>query len=197
MKSKKTICNSLTFSLIACLFFVPQVYAHCDTMNGPVALDAQKALETRNFEIIQIWVGQAQEEELKAGFDECVAIRDINAQVKGVADKYFIETAVRLHREAEGMPFTGVKPAQSLPADIAAAEKALETGNIETVTDFLTEAVRTETRKWFDEATGAKNHKEENVESGRKWIDAYVKYIVYIHGLYTQIEAGPQHGVED
>ena len=193
MKSIKNIYCFHVFTLIAFFSFLPDVYSHCDTMSGPVATDAQKALETKDFKTIQIWVGAAQEKELEKRFNECIAVRNINEQTKKLADMYFIETSIRLHREAEGMPFTGVKPAQPLPVD----EKALETGEIKTITDLLTEAIRSETQKWFEKAVDARKHKDDNVESGRKWVDAYVKYVVYIHGLYMQIEAGPQHGVED
>ena len=40
-----------------------------------------------------------------------------------------------------------------------------------------------------------KNYKGENVEAGREWVDAYVKYVIYVNGLYKTIQAGPAHGV--
>jgi hypothetical protein len=166
-------------------------------MSGPVAVAAGKALESGDIKFVQIWVGQSQEEELKERFRECLSVRKMGGQAKELADKYFIETVIRLHRQAEGMPFTGVKPAQPLPPDVAAAEKALKTGDIKIVTDMLNGEIEAGVQKWFDQAVQAKKHKDESIGAGREWVDAYVKFVVYVHGLVLQINAGPQHGVED
>jgi len=197
MLSKKIIGTSLILAIVGVSVFVGTVYAHCDTMSGPVAVAARKALESGDIKLAQIWVGESQDKELKERFRECLSVRKMGGQAKELADKYFIETVIRLHRRAEGMPFTGVKPAQPLPPDVAAAEKALETGNIEIVTDLLNEQIKAGVQKWFDQAMQAKKHKDEGIEAGREWVDAYVKYVVYVHGLVLQINAGPQHGVED
>jgi hypothetical protein len=197
MPGRKVICVSLVLAIVGASVFVAAVYAHCDTMSGPVAVAAGKALESGDIRLIQIWVGQSQEKELKERFRECLSVRKMGGQAKELADRYFIETAIRLHRQAEGMPFTGVKPAQPLPPDIAAAEKALETGDIKVVTDLLSGEMKDGVQKWFDAAMQAKKRKAEGIEAGREWVDAYVKYVVYVHGLHAKIQAGPQHGVED
>lgn len=197
MSVKKTICASLVLVVVSASVFVPAVYAHCDTMSGPVAVAAGKALESSDIKLAQIWVGRNQEKELQERFRECMSVRKMGGRAKELADKYFVETVIRLHRQAEGMPFTGVKPAQPLPPDVAAAEKALEAGEIKIVTDLLNEKIQSGVRKWFDQAMQAKKHKDKSIETGREWVDAYVKYVVYVHGLALQINAGPQHGVED
>lgn len=196
MSTKKTF-YLLIAAIVGASVFVTDVYAHCDTMSGPVAVAAAKALESGNIELIQIWVGQEQEKELQERFVDCLSVRKMGGQAKELAERYFIETAIRLHRQAEGMPFTGVKPAQPLPPDVAAAEKALQSGDMKIVTDLLSEELKSQTEKWFSKAMQAKKHKDESLNAGREWVDAYVKYVVYCHGLYLQIKAGPQHGVED
>jgi len=196
MKTAKRISVLfLSATLICFSSFTIIAYGHCDTMSGPVAVAAGKALKTGNFEAIQIWVGQEQQKELKQRFDECLAVRQMGGKANDLADRYFIETAIRLHRKAEGMPFTGVKPAQPLPPDIAAAERALETNDVKVITDVLNKEIETQTKIWFDKAMEAKKHKDESVEAGRKWVDAYVKYVIYVHGLHQKIKAGPEHGV--
>jgi len=172
------------------------IQAHCDTASGPVAVAAHKALETGKFETIAIWVGEKQEHELRERFEQCLAIYKTGDDAKALAERYFIETAVRLHREAEGMTYNGLKPAQPLPEDISEAEKALETGNLQPVTNLLSMAIEKETQKWFHKALDAKKeYQGESVETGREWVDAYVKYVIYVHGLYKRIQAGPEHGV--
>lgn len=163
--------------------------------SGPVAVAARQALKTGRFEPIQIWVGQEQEPELRQAFQKCLAVRRMDGEAKDLADRYFLETAVRLHRSAEGMPFTGLKPAQALPPDIAAAEKALAVGDISEIAHFLEAEMKKEIKEWFDKAIKAKKHKDESVAAGREWVDAYVKYVIYIHGLHKKIQAGPAHGV--
>jgi hypothetical protein len=184
-------------AIVGSSVFIAAVYAHCDTMSGPVAVAARKALESGDIKLVQKWVGQSQEKELGERFRQCLSVRKMGGQAKELADKYFIETAIRLHRQAEGMSFTGVKPAQALPPDVAAAEKALQTGDIEVVTDLLSGEIKEGVQKWFDAAMQAKKHKDDSLDAGREWVDAYVKYVVYVHGLHAKIQAGPQHGVED
>jgi hypothetical protein len=196
MLTKKSFYVILA-AIVGASVFVVAVYAHCDTMSGPVAVAARKALESGDIELVQIWVGQSQEKELGEKFRECLSVRKLGGQAKELADKYFIETVIRLHRQAEGMPFTGVKPAQPLPPDVAAAEKALQTGDIKVVTDLLSGEMKAGVQKWYDAAMQAKKHKDEDIEAGREWVDAYVKYVVFVHGLHLQIKAGPQHGIED
>jgi len=171
-------------------------WAHCDTVNGPTAVDAREALETGDFKEIAIWVGEEQTQELRETFEESLAVYKMGGKAKELAERYFMTTAVRLHRQAEGMQFTGLKPAQPLPPIIAKAEETLENGNLKPVADLLSARLQEETQKWFQNALDAKkNYKGDNVEAGREWVDAYVKYVIYVNGLYKTIQAGPAHGV--
>lgn len=176
-------------------FTVSSARAHCDRVNGPVAKDAREALDTGDFTEIAIWVGEEQEKELRKRFDQCLDVYEKGGDSRELAERYFMETAVRLHRAAEGMPYTGLKPAQPVPEDIAAAEKALETGNVKPVTDLLAEEMRKHVGKWFKKARNARTDRNESVEEGREWTDAYVRYVIYVHSLYKTIQAGPKHGV--
>ena len=191
---------SLTL-LLAMGFFVMlpgTSQAHCDKLDGPVATAALEALDAQNFQKIQIWVGAEQEKELKRAFEQTLNVRGESSAAKALADRYFIETAVRLHREAEGMPYTGVKPAGiPNPEDIVAGDRAIQSGSVDTVMSVLIDALRSETEQWFDAAMEARQHRDQSVEAGREWVDAYVKYIVFVHGLYQQIQSGPAHGVGD
>lgn len=47
----------------------------------------------------------------------------------------------------------------------------------------------------FEKARTAGQDKDKSLKAGRKWADAYVKYVIYVHGLYKTIQAGPAHGV--
>ncbi len=192
----KTIFTSmLTLLLVLGLSFNSQ--AHCDRVNGPVAVAAIQALETGDVSKVLIWVGEQQAEELKTKFKRSLKVHNSGEESRKLAERYFMETTVRLHREAEGMPYTGLKPAQPSSEDIQTAEQALESGNLSPVTDLLAKEIQQKTEELYQHAMKAKDKQHQSVETGRQWVDAYVKYIVYVHSLYQKIQAGPAHGVGD
>lgn len=192
---KNTIASIFTLAFM--LGFVSISQAHCDRVNGPVATDARKALETGNLNYALIWIGEAQETELKSVFDQSLEVYKQGGSSQKLAERYFTSTTVRLHREAEGMPFTGLKPAQPSSEDIQTAEKALTSGEPDPVSEMLANEIQKKTTKLYNRAMEAKSMKDKSVEAGREWVDAYVKYIVYVHKLYQKIQAGPAHGVGD
>jgi hypothetical protein len=169
--------------------------AHCDRVNGPVAVAAKKALATANVDKVHIWVTQEQEGELEATYRQAMKVYGQGGDSKELAERYFMENAVRLHRLAEGMPYTGLKPAQPEPQAIQTAEQALETGDLKPATDLLISEMKEKASHLFEQAVEAQKNKDASVTAGRKWTDAYVKYVIYIQGLYTTIQAGPAHGV--
>lgn len=189
--------NGLASLLILSFLFVfsGTSWAHCDTESGPVAVAAKKALKSGDFKLVAIWVGDDQADELQTRFEQCLEVYQGGGEAQELAERYFMETAVRLHREAEGMSYTGLKPAMPLPPDIAAAEKALATSDLKPVTGLLSREMERGTGKLFRKALEAKKHKDESVQKGREWVDAYVKYVIYVHGLHQKIQAGPEHGV--
>ena len=81
--------------------------AHCDTLDGPVVAAAWRALDSGNINLVLIWVQKKDETEIRNHFQKTVAVRKLNAQVKDLADMYFFETLVRLHRAGEGAGYTG------------------------------------------------------------------------------------------
>ena len=190
----KILSTTILILAVAALF--PNIsQAHCDRVNGPVAKAARKALKNKNFETVQIWVSEEQEKELLQSYNRALDVYQQDGKAGKLAERYFIENAVRLHRVAEGMPYTGVKPAQSLPEDLKLAEKALESGNADKVIALLRNELAKRVQKYHKKAVTTAQKKNKNVEAGRQWVDAYVKYIIYVHGLYQKIQAGPAHGV--
>lgn len=198
-QARKSRALIWTIFLIALAVMLPgQAMAHCDTESGPTAVDARKALEKGDFNIAAIWVGEEQTQKLRESFEESLAVYKMGGQAKALAERYFMTTTVRLHRQAEGMPFTELKPAQPLPLVVSKAEKALETGNLKPVNDLLATEMEKETQKLFQKALAAKkNYNGNNVEAGREWVDAYVKYVVFVNGLHKTIQAGPAHGIHE
>lgn len=90
--------------------FINTASAHCDSMEGPVVKASQKAIETGNINYVLIWVRAEDESEIKAIFEKVNKVRTLSPEAKELADKYFFETVVRLHRMGEGVGYTGLKP---------------------------------------------------------------------------------------
>lgn len=178
--------------LILALSFVagPQnAFAHCDTMNGPVVLDAKKALETGDLEPVLKWVTPADEAEVRAAFTRTMNVRSTGAEARELADLYFFETVVRLHRMSEGVGYTGLKPAATVAPAVAAADHALETGSVEALAALLTHDLHAALAERFADAYEAKAHASHSVEAGRAFVAAYVRFT----HLAEAIEAVTKH----
>ena len=172
--------------------------AHCDTMDGPVVTLAKKALDKGDVNLILPWVAKEKEGEIKEAFELVSAVRGKGPKEKELADRYFFETLVRVHRKAEGAPFTGLKPAGlDLGPAIPAADKALETGNPKPLLTLIENKTHEGIHKYYMEAMEKKKHAGENVEAGRAYVKAYVPYLHFVERLYTDATTPIAHGAGD
>ena len=163
----------------------PNAFAHCDGIDGPVVQSAIKALETGNLNPALIWVQKSDEPEVRAAFEKTLHVRKLSAPAKELADTFFFETLVRLHRAGEGEPYTGLKPAgRDLGPALPAADRALETGSVEPLIKLLSHAVEQGIRHRFQEAAESRPASPTDVEAGRRYVRAYVSFIHYAQRLY-------------
>jgi hypothetical protein len=168
--------------------------AHCDGLDGPVVKAAQRALETRNPALVLIWVQEKDEPEIRNVFEQTLAVRVLNPQARELADRFFFETLVRVHRAGEGAPFTGLKPAgRDLGPAIPAADEAVRLGSVEPVHRLLTEAIQERLRQQFGEVMATKTFKADDIAAGRAYIKAYVEFIHFVERLYDSAMKAP-HG---
>jgi hypothetical protein len=166
-------------------FLLPFVFAHCDTLDGPLIKAAQKALDAGDVRLVLIWVQKKDEPEITKAFQKTLAVRKLNAQAKDLADMYFFETLVRVHRAGEGAPYTGLKTAGlDLGPAVPAADNALETGKVESLLKYLQDTVKEGVHQSFSKTSSSRNYNKDDVEAGRKYIEAYVSYVHYIERLY-------------
>src|SRR4026209_2849251 len=146
------------------LFQTQQAIAHCDGIDGPVVKAAQKALEMGNVNLVLIWVQKTDEDEVKKAFQKTLAVRKLNPQAKELAETYFFETLVRIHRAGEGASYTGLKPAgRDLGPAIPAADKALESGSARPLTKILTDAVQDGVGDRFKEVIAKRKFQSDDV----------------------------------
>lgn len=187
MKKRKIILSlaALLIAVAAGLTAYNNMFAHCDTLDGPAVKAAKNALETGNVNLILLWVQKEQEAELISAFNKTIEVRKSNPEAKELADNYFYETAVRLHRQGEGEPFTGLKAAGlDMGPAIPAGDNAIENGSISKVETLLSDEIKEGLNKHFSEVMEKKTYDPNNVEAGREYVKAYVEYIHYIENLY-------------
>lgn len=172
------------------LLFVGTDYAsaHCDGLDGPVVKAAQKALETKNVNRILIWVQKENEPEVRAVFQQAVAVRGLSTESKAVADRYLFETLVRLHRAGEGAPYTGLKPAgRDLGPAIPAADRAIETGRTDALERLLASELRDGLHDAFAKVQATRTYDVNDVDAGREYVKAYVEYVHFVERLHEAV----------
>jgi len=172
--------------------------AHCDTLDGPVVAAAKQALESGDVTPVLKWVSASSEAEVRDAFTKTLVVRTKGPEAKELADMYFFETLVRLHRAGEGAPYTGLKPAGSeLNPAVAQADKALESGSDDAVVALVTKAVEAGIRERFAHVAEAKKHADESVEAGRAFVAAYVEFVHYVERLFDDAAATHAHHADE
>lgn len=193
MKMNKS-CLSATFAFVVlCLFYSPIASAHCDSLDGPLVSEAKIALEKADVTPLLKWVQAAEENTIRTAFQKTVALRSKGADVKEMADTYFLETLVRIHRAGEGASYTGLKPAGEVDPAVALADKALESGNPDKLVSALVHGMEGGLLERFRHALETRKHSNESTAAGRKFIEAYVAFTHYVEGLHKLVKTGAGH----
>jgi len=174
-------------------FLLPFVFAHCDTLDGPVVKTARAALEKGDVTPILKWVKKENEAEIRDLFKKTLSVRGKGKDAQELADMYFLETLVRLHRAGEGEPYTGLKPAGVVETAVIEADKALESGSVEKLTKLITEGASKGIRERFNKAKEAKKHADHSVDAGREFVEAYVQFTHYVERLHLDSVSQVEH----
>jgi hypothetical protein len=168
-------------------------YAHCDTMDGPVVMAAQKALASGELGPMLIWVREQDEAEVRAAFEHVQRVRARDSDAAALADRFFFETVVRLHRVGEGEPYTGLKPAGTdVGRAVPAGDRALESGSVEELRALLHAMVDDRLEALFAEAYGKRDFAPADVVAGREYVEAYVQFM-HFGELLEALVAGHDH----
>lgn len=177
------------------LLLAPQsAQAHCDTLDGPVVADARIALAKGDVTPVLKWLQAKDEKEVREAFSRALAVRKLDANAQQLADSYFFETLVRIHRAGEGAPYTGLKAAGSVEPVIAKADQALVLGSVDSLARAITSHAETGIRERFRHALETKKHAEQSVEAGRQYVQAYVSYVHYVEGIAQSVHGSVHHG---
>jgi Family of unknown function (DUF6448) len=181
---------------VLCIGLCKNTFAHCDTLDGPVVQTARKALEKGDITPLLKWVQANDEKDIRVAFQKTLAVRTKGAEARELADMYFFETLVRIHRAGEGAPYTGLKPGEAVDPAVALADKALESGSVDKLINVLTNAMGKNIRKHFQHASETKKHADDSVASGREFVKAYVIFTHYVEGMHAIIKGSEGHHSE-
>ncbi len=194
----KIVRTALAATILSVLLLLPvRALAHCDTLDGPVVKAAQQALAQGNITPALRWLPKEDEPQIKHAFEQALAVRKLSPEAKALADTFFFETLVRLHRAGEGVPFTGLKPAGSdVAPGIQAADKALLTGSVDATLKLISDTAATGIRQRFSDVSEKQKHADDSVEAGRAFVAAYVEFIHYVEGIHQATLGTPAHGEE-
>lgn len=169
-------------------------HAHCDTLDGPVVAAARKALDSGNVNLVLVWVQKQNEAEIRSQFQKTVAVRKAGGPAKELADRYFFETLVRIHRAGEGADFTGLKPAGRIAPPIAAADRSLASGKLEEVAQLISKRMEQGLHRHYEDMMRKSKYQPDDVAAGRAFASAYVEYTHYVERLYDAAETlAPEH----
>jgi hypothetical protein len=161
-----------------------------------VTTAALRALEAGNVNLVLPYAPAWAEPELNAAFVQAVAVRGLNPEARALADRYFMETAVRLHRACEGAPYEGLKPAGTdFGPVIPAAERALESGQLEPLLAILSDEMTRAVTERFKHALVAQGASKEptsaaEVPAVRERISEELGFIGYVVGIYLAMKDG-------
>lgn len=185
METAKIKWTLIAFVVFVCLWVFPELApAHCDTLDGPVVKTAGTALEKGDITPVLKWVSKEDEKEIQALFSKTLIARKQGKEAKELADMYFFETLVRIHRAGEGAPYTGLKAAGTVEPSVAAADRSLESGSVDSLVKLVTDAAAGGIRERFAHASETKKHADHGVEYGRKFVAAYVEFTHYVERLH-------------
>ena len=190
-RSYAAVLSVLFFGVLVLSLAAPRpAQAHCDSERGPVAAAAHQALENGNLKLILPYVPPEAETELTAAFKQALEVRRAGGSAKELADRYFIETAIRLHRAGEGAPYNGVND-ETTPKAILVADKAMTTGSLDETYKMLDQQIKKGIEEKYEAVVKARTEAEElrTVEAHRERVEAELTFEKYIYELFTLASA--------
>lgn len=197
MKTLQQISNSFskTSMILGLLFLLISIpaFAHCDSYDGPVIKDAIKALEKENVNFVKKWIEPQQEAEIIKLFNKTVSLKNKDAEIYSLVEKHFFETLVRYHRETEGAPYTGLKPAGSTEPIIQMADTSIASSNVKTLLNNLGNHIQKVITEKYEKVAALSTVKDHSVAEGRAYVAAYVDYTHTLEALEKVMSHGAAH----
>lgn len=177
-KTKTTLAAGVL--ILANFFIAGTASAHCDGLDGPVIVEARSALEKKDVAPLLKWVPENSERTVTDTFARTLQERTGGKTAQESADRKLFETLVRVHRESEGAPFTGIKPAGQIAEVVMEADAALDKKNVDRLAKHIAAQVEKSVRDRFAKAAHSKEYASQSVEKGREFVSNYVQYVHFV-----------------
>jgi hypothetical protein len=172
--------------------------AHCDSINGPVVSAAREALEKGDVDLVPPHVQPDAEVELTAALEQTDEVRQVGGAAQDVADRWFFETAVRLHRQDDGAPYTGLNEQTDFGPAVEAAGQVLESGSTDEVSAVLEAVVRDGVAACLAEVQAARETaaRDGTVEANRERVELELAFEKYVGDIYQAAQGSAPEGEE-
>ena len=161
--------------------------AHGDSFDGPVVRAARKVIEAGQVAVVLPWVRERDEMEIRVAFENTLAVRASSPQAQALADHYFFETVVRVHRAGARESFTGLEGGRDLGAVIPAADQAITDRSAEGLVQFLNGSMALGILGRLQDVVAAEGYQPADVRAARRYVAAYTELIRYVDRLYEAI----------
>lgn len=175
------------------LVFTVPTFAHCDSYDGPVIQDAMKALDKENVSFVMKWVEEEHEAEITNLFNKTVNLKNGDAEIYSIVEKHFLETLVRYHRETEGAPFTGLKPAGSTAPIVKMADNSIQDRDVKSLLTNLDNHIREVITEKYKKVATLREVKDNSIAEGRAYVAAYVDYTHTLEAIEAVMAHGSHH----
>lgn len=188
--------KKLVLAALAVVLSAGLAGAHCDSLDGPVIVAARAALESGKPEGVLAWVQPADEAAIQEAFLKTREVRKLGPMAAGLADTWFFETLVRVHRAGDGAPYTGLKPAGSAEELVKKLDASVEKGEIKEVAEMIAGHAEHSIHEKFEKVMELKKTAGASVEKGRAYVAAYVTFMHYVEGVRNAVHGGGHHGAD-
>ena len=170
--------------------------AHCDSLDGPVVLAAKAALESGSPAPVLAWVQPGDEAEIKEAFQKAREVRKLGGKAADLAETWFFETLVRVHRAGEGAPYTGLKPAGSAEEIVKELDSSIIKGDISELAGMIGSHAEHSITEKFAALLPLKKEADKSVEKGRTYVAAYVEFMHYVENVKNAVHGAGHHAAE-
>lgn len=194
---KTRIIFLVAFILVTSLF-QNQTFAHCDTMDWPLILDAQKSLETKDPNYFLIWVQKKDEATMLEEFNKTLSLKQANPENSENIDKAFLEKLVKIHREWEWAEYTWLKPAGSITNPVIILwDKSFETKDSTKLEEYFAKTITDEIKHRFQKVIEKQNYAKEDLAAGREYIAEYITFLHWAEWVEEMMKKKITHHVEN
>jgi hypothetical protein len=170
---------------------------HCDSLDGPVVKAAIKALDEGNVDLVLPFVKEVDEGEIRTAFMRSMDARAAGPEARAVADLYFFETVVRIHRRGENAPYEGLKPVGlDVGPAIQLAEEAIETGSPDELVRLLSDVLHGEVKRRLEHVLALRPTRGASVPEGREYVEAMLGFQMWSNMALKTLRSDPHTQTE-